>query len=221
VARSDRHRLSAYRPADLEEGAALIELDHVLIAVDDLEAAAQEVEQRHGLVSVEGGRHQGLGTANRIVPLGETYLELVAVVDESVTSGFADWVASGPRPRLLGWCVRTDDLDSTAGRLDLTTADGSRARPDGAILTWRMAGLERSAEEPSLPFFIEWGPDASYPGEAIDQSATIDELRLQGDPARIAEWVGDATLPITIGEGEPALLAAVVGGAVLDPARWA
>jgi len=37
----------------------------------------------------------------------------------------------------------------------------------------------------------------------------------------IAEWVGDATLPITIGEGEPALLAAVVGGAVLDPARWA
>jgi hypothetical protein len=39
----------------------------------------------------------------------------------------------------------------------LTIADGSRARPDGTVLRWRMAGLERSAEEPSLPFFIEWG----------------------------------------------------------------
>ena len=53
-----------------------MELDHVLVAVDDLEAAAKEVEQRYGLASVEGGRHRGLGTANRIVPLGVTYLEL-------------------------------------------------------------------------------------------------------------------------------------------------
>ena len=62
----------------------MIELDHVLIAVSDLEAAAREVERRHGLASVEGGRHQGLGTAKRIVPLGDTYLVLVAVVDEAV-----------------------------------------------------------------------------------------------------------------------------------------
>ena len=205
----------------MEEGAALIELDHVLIAVDDLEAAAREVERRHRLASVDGGRHQGLGTANRIVPLGATYLELVAVVDAAEASGFGSWVSSGRRPRFLGWCVRTDELDAVAVRLGLTIADGSRARPDGTLLTWRMAGLERSAEEPSLPFFIEWGPDTPYPGAALDQSATLDELRLQGDPARVAEWVGDETLPVTVGEGAPALHAVVVGGAVLDPALWA
>jgi len=201
----------------------MIELDHVLMAVDDLEAAAKEVEQRHGLASVEGGRHQGLGTTNRIVPLGETYLELVAVVDEAeaVAGGFGGWVAEGVRPRLLGWCVRTDDLDAVAARLGLTIADGSRARPDGTLLTWRMAGLERSAEEPSLPFFIEWGNGTPYPGEALAQSATIDELRLQGDPGRIAEWVDGAKLPLSLGEGEPAVLAVVLDGAVLDPSRWA
>jgi hypothetical protein len=199
-----------------------MELDHVLIAVDDLEAAAKEVEQRHGLASVEGGRHQGLGTANRIVPLGETYLELVAVVDEAeAASGFGSWVARGLRPRLLGWCARTDDLDAVAEQLDLTIADGSRAHPDGTILTWRMAGLERSAEEPSLPFFIEWAAGTPYPGEALEQSAAIDQLRLRGDAAHIAEWVGHATLPVTVDEGEPALLAAVVDGAVLDPTLWA
>jgi len=199
----------------------VIELDHILIAVDDLDTAAQEVEQRHELASVEGGRHQGLGTANRIVPLGQTYLELVAVVDEAeAASGFGSWVAEGPRPRLLGWCVRTDDLDAVSQRLSLTIADGSRARPDGTTLTWRMAGLERSAKEPSLPFFIEWGPDTPYPGDALGQSATIDELRLQGDPARVTEWVGDATLPVMVADGEPRLVAVVVDGVVLDPARW-
>jgi Glyoxalase-like domain len=200
-----------------------MELDHVLIAVSDLEAAAREVEQRHGLVSVEGGRHEGLGTANAIVPLGGTYLELVAVVDEAeaARSGFGSWVAAGELPRLLGWCVRTDDLDSVAGRLDLTIADGARARPDGTVLRWRMAGLERSAEEPSLPFFIEWGPGTPYPGQALAQSAAIDELRLQGDPRQIAQWVGDADVPISVREGRPELQNVVLDKAVLDPALWA
>jgi hypothetical protein len=78
----------------------MMEVDHVLIAVDDLEAAAKEVEERYGLASVEGGRHQGFGTANRIVPLGETYLELVAVVDdeEAAASGFGSWVRGGEHP---------------------------------------------------------------------------------------------------------------------------
>ena len=200
-----------------------MELDHVLIAVADLDAAAQEVEVRFGLASVEGGRHQGLGTANRIVPLGKTYLELVAVVDdaEAAASGFGSWVAGGDLPRLLGWCVRTDDLDEVADRLGLTIADGSRARPDGTVLRWRMAGLERSAEEPSLPFFIEWGAGTPYPGEALAQSATVDELRLQGDPRRIAQWVGDADVAISVREGRPELQSVVLDKTVLDPRLWA
>jgi hypothetical protein len=201
----------------------VIELDHVLIAVDDLETGAREVKERHGLASVEGGRHQGLGTANRIVPLGETYLELVAVADaaEAAASGFGSWVASGKRPRLLGWCLRTDDLDAVAERLGLTIAAGARARPDGTVLRWRMAGLERSAEEPSLPFFIEWGAGTPYPGEALAQSATIGELRLQGDTYRIARWCEGADVQLEASEGRPALLGVVLGEAVLDPTLWA
>jgi Glyoxalase-like domain len=201
----------------------MMEVDHVLIAVDDLEAAAKEVEERYGLTSVEGGRHHGFGTANRIVPLGETYLELVAVVDraEAAASGFGSWVGGGERPRLLGWCLRTDALDAVAERLGLTIADGSRARPDGAVLRWRMAGLERSAEEPSLPFFIEWGAGTPYPGGALAQSATIDEVRLQGDPDRIEEWLGDANVPISVSQGRPALRSIVLDNGVLEPSRWA
>ena len=200
-----------------------MELDHVLIAVDDLEVAAKEVEERYGLASVEGGRHQGFGTANRIVPLGETYLELVAVVDEEegAAATFGSWVGGGERPRLLGWCVRTDELDAVAERLGLTIADGSRARPDSTVVRWRMAGLERSAEEPSLPFFIEWGAGTPYPGGALAQSATIDEVRARGNQDRIAQWIGGANIPLSVSEGDPALLAVILDGAVLDPVLWA
>jgi hypothetical protein len=201
----------------------MMEVDHVLIAVDDLEASAKEVEERYGLASVEGGRHQGFGTANRIVPLGETYLELVAVVDraEAAASGFGSWVGGGERPRLLGWCLRTDALDAVARRLCLTIADGSRARPDGTVLRWRMAGLERSAEEPSLPFFIEWGAGTPYPGRALAQSALIEQVRLQGDPDRVEEWLSGADVPISVSEGRPALRSIVLDNGVLEPSRWA
>jgi hypothetical protein len=213
----------------LAEGfAQLVELDHVLIAVGDLEDAAQRLEAHHGLESLEGGRHKGLGTANRIVPLGDTYLELVAVVDEAeaAASVFGSWVASNEIPRLLGWCVRTGDLDAVAGRLGLTIANGSRVRGDGTVVRWRMAGLEQSANEPSLPFFIEWAPGTPYPGNApVPQRARIGELQLDGDPDRIRHWLGDASLPLAIREGDPAIrsvaLATDAGQVVLDASAWA
>jgi hypothetical protein len=107
------------------------ELDHVLIAVADLAAAAREIEARHGLASIERGRHPGWGMANRIVPLGESYLALVTVVDEAdaAQSSFGSWVARlRCKPaRLLGWAVRTYELEDVAVRLDSTIGAGSRA----------------------------------------------------------------------------------------------
>ncbi len=145
-----------------------LELDHVLIAVVDLAEAADEFEVEYGLASVEGGRHPGWGTANRIVPLGETYLELVALVDqdEAAKSDFGRWVASvdaesGSRP--FGWAVRTNTLDEVARRLGRGIVEGSRVTPEGQVLRWRAAALEQPALEPSLPFFIAWAEKSEFP----------------------------------------------------------
>ena len=68
----------------------MLRIDHVVYAVEDLDEAALGFRQTHGLDSVAGGRHERWGTANRIVPLGDQYLELVATVDpgRAGTSGF-------------------------------------------------------------------------------------------------------------------------------------
>ena len=190
-----------------------MELDHVLMAVADLATAGREIEVRHGLASIEGGRHPAWGTANRIVPLGDSYLELVAVFDavKATESAFGRWVASGVsrNTRPLGWAVRTSQLDAIARRLDLSIQDGSRATPDGEQLKWRSAGIDQAAAEPSLPFFIEWGPQTQLPGQAAIRHragvASIARLAIDADPGRLADWIAGNQLPIVVRAGVPAV----------------
>lgn len=187
-----------------------LQLDHVLIAVRDLESGVADAEQRFHVTSVEGGRHPGWGTANRIVPLGTSYLELVAVVDaaEAATSPLGRWVsAAAPEdPQLLGWAVRPDDLDSVAARNGLVVAQGSRRAAGGELLSWRTAGLERSIAEPCFPFFIEWSAETRFPELAAEPSrVSIRELGLTGDEQRLADWLGSHDLPIVVRPGPPAV----------------
>jgi hypothetical protein len=192
-----------------------VRLDHVLIAVADLKAAGLEIEERYGLTSVEGGHHPAWGTANRIVPLGDSYLELVAVVDAAKAdkSSFGRWVASSASSSLrpFGWAVRTTRLDEIAGRLGLSVHAGSRATPGGGEVRWRSTGLEQAAAEPSLPFFIEWGPKTRFPGRAEIRhaagAARIARLDLSADAGRLASWLGEHHLPIVVSPGKPAVTA--------------
>lgn len=197
-----------------------MEIDHVLFAVDDLPAAAQAMEDRHGLSSIEGGRHPGWGTANRIVPLGDAYLELVAAVDqaEAAQSLFGGWVASaaGPLADPFAWAVRTHRLDDVAQRLGLTVTAGSRVDRSGRPLRWRLAGVEHAVKEPALPFFIEWQEGTPLPGGAPRPDAggalAIVSLRLSGDPDRLTAWLGGHAMPITLRPGPPAVTGITLAG---------
>ena len=197
-------------------------MDHVIYAVDDLDAAAAVMFDREGLASVPGGRHEGWGTANRIVPLGESYLELITVVDvdEAEQSEFGRAVrrALTEGHPLVGWVVATDDIDGVAKRLELEVEEKSREAEDGSTLSWRLAGLERALKTGALPFFVQWEvPPERHPGAA--------EVRHEADARGIAwvevcaddkdevrEWLGDdgRDLPVRITDGDPGLAAAAI-----------
>lgn len=187
-------------------------VDHLLVATADLDAAAAAVEGL-GLPVTAGGRHPGWGTANRIVPLGDAYLELIGVVEpaETASSAFGAWVAAS-RPGPMGWAVRAGDLDATAARHGLAIVPGSRATPDGRTLRWRTAGVDRVAAEPMLPFFIEWEPGAPFPGAGATGVA-IERIELRGDAARLEGWLGEAELPVVVRPGPPAVERFVLRGA--------
>jgi hypothetical protein len=194
-------------------------IDHVIYAVDDLDAAGAALAEREGLASVPGGRHPGWGTANRIVPLGESYLELIAVVDaeEAETSVFGRAVLTAvteERP-LVGWVVATDDIEAVARRLELEVERKSRSRPDGSTLSWRLAGMELAMETGAFPFFIEWeGKPEDRPGAAgVEHDADpegIAWVEVSADEERLRDWLGDAEVPLRITEGDPAITRAAI-----------
>ena len=192
-------------------------IDHAIYAVGDLEAAGDQIYEREGLASVPGGRHEGWGTANRIVPLGETYLELIAVVDdeEAESSDFGRAVLSAVTEDspLVGWVVATDDIEGVANRLDLEVESKSRNREDGSAISWRLAGLEAAMESGGvLPFFVEWeGPAEHHPGAAeVEHDADAKGIAwvevCTDDKERLRDWLGeDADLPVRVTEGGQAV----------------
>jgi hypothetical protein len=200
----------------------VLAIDHVILPVADLDLAAAEIESRYGLTSIDGGRHPAWGTANRIVPLGDCYVELVAVEDAETAAGtaFGSWIASAEVGRPLGWVVRTTAIDAVASRLGLNVLPGSRATPEGTIITWRSAGVEVAACEPALPFFIQWGDGAALPGATPVRHprgpARLKLLSLSADPVRLANWLGDHHLPLGVAKGRSNVLEVVLAQGDLD-----
>ena len=196
-----------------------LRIDHVIYAVRDLEAAAARVTAELGIGSVEGGRHPGWGTENRIVPLGREYAELVAVVDpaEAAASEFGRPVleALASREGLVGWAVATDDIEETARRLGLDVDRGSRTRPDGVTLSWQLAGVGRALATGILPFFIQWGgPPELHPGSAAARHRTaprgIAWVEVSGDEPSLRSWLGHHDLPVRVSDGPDGLSAVTI-----------
>lgn len=193
----------------------MLAIDHVILPVADLAQAAAEVETRNGLASIEGGRHPAWGTANRIVPLGDAYLEFVAVVDHETAAraAFGRWVAAATPGRPLGWAVRTDAIEAVGGRLGLPVVSGYRSTPGGGLVTWRSAGVDVATRESGLPFFIQWGGGVALPGATPVRHpggpASLKRLVVTEDPGRLADWLGEHDLPLSVTFG-PSGLSAVV-----------
>lgn len=188
----------------------MLAIDHAIITADDARALAAEVLDRTGLAAVEGGRHTGHGTGNLLVPLGDSYLELLTVVDpdEARGSPFGRWVLDRPEHGLALVCLRTDDADAVGARLDRDPQPMSRVTTDGTQLRWRLVGLDDALSPTRSPFFIEWElGEATHPGGlAAPHQVTphgITGLDLGGDAARVAARLGRHDLPIRLVGGEP------------------
>lgn len=189
----------------------MLRLDHVGYAVGDLDEAAARFREGFGLDSVVGGRHLGLGTGNRIVPLGDQYIELIGVVDrtEAEANAFGRSVIERTTER-DGWLLMVascDDVDAEAARLGLRVEAGARVRPDGIEIRWRAAGIDDQRRESWMPFFITWDTPAELrPGRRplmhdvrVTQLAWVEVI---GDRERLTWWLGGDDLPIRVIEGD-------------------
>lgn len=154
----------------------LLGIDHLVIAVPDPDAAAAELEAALGLAATGGGRHAA-GTHNRLVFLGDAYLELIGAWDRDLALGHPVGAAvvralDAGEPGLVAWALATDGVRREVAALRAggsaigEAIPGSRTRPDGTVVAWQCAFPPLLGPgEP--PFLIEhelvgpeWGDEA-------------------------------------------------------------
>jgi hypothetical protein len=119
-------------------------VDHLVVGCADLDAGVRWVEDRLGVTPVIGGVHDGFGTRNALVGLGEVYLEVLALDPAQVgtSSPLSEQITNLAVPTLLTLAVARSDLENAVPM--------SRVRPDGVRLQWEL-------EFTSTPlFFIDW-----------------------------------------------------------------
>jgi hypothetical protein len=143
----------------------LLGIDHLVIAVADPNAAAADLEAALGLAATGGGRHEKAGTFNRLIFLGDTYLELIGVWDRALATanpiGAAALAAlDAGTPGLVTWAIATDDARREVSALREAGSGigdaqpGERVRPDGGVVRWHVAIAPPLASE-RPPFLIE------------------------------------------------------------------
>src|SRR5512133_2437579 len=143
-------------------------LDHILLGCNDLQRGIDFVEKQTGVRAVFGGVHPGRGTQNALLSLGKLhYLEIIAPdPKQSEVRQFPD-IKNFSTPRLVTWAAHPGNLDEIAKKLSAASVPfegpraGSRARPDGRMLSWKSLAMDD--RHGLVPFFIEWGPDSPHP----------------------------------------------------------
>lgn len=156
------------------------QLDHLVIAGPDLAALVAHFRELTGVQPVQGGRHEGQGTANYLVRLGEgRYIELIGPDPDQPEP-------DGPRPlrvdevtetTVTGWAARPDDLDAVvaaaraAGYDPGDVRDMDRRTPDDELVAWRLTP-PGGGFDGTVPFLIDW-LDTTHP------SGGLPELRLR------------------------------------------
>lgn len=200
----------------------LVGIDHLVIATPDLDGAVAGLRKRLGIEAGGGGVHPGLGTANRLAWLGDSYIELIDVTDGALAA--TSWLG-GPALRLIqergggfvGYALRSDDLDADLARVKAggSTLEGpvpgERRRPDGAMVRWKLA-VPVLVGPTAPPFLIEHDPTAAE-WTAAERAERAEYEHPQGGRLRLAG--------LEIAMVDPARVAVAYGAAIgMRPGPW-
>ncbi len=87
--------------------------DHIAVSAETLAEGVEAVEAWLGVALAGGGQHGHMATHNRLLGLGDIYLEVIAADPAQVRPAWPRWFDLdhfAGRPRLTNWIVACDDL---------------------------------------------------------------------------------------------------------------
>lgn len=158
----------------------MLRLDHLAVSATTLDEGVAAVEAALGLPLQPGGKHPHMATHNRLLELGDVYLEVIAADPEAPAPSWPRWFDLDHfqgRPRVTNWICNCDDLDAEVA----LAPEGVGAPVDlqRGDLRWRMAvpGDGKLPIDGCFPALIQWlGP---HPVERLpDQGARLRRLEI-------------------------------------------
>jgi len=201
-------------------------LDHLVYAVPDLGEAMTRFEKKLGVGAWFGGRHEGFGSHNAILPLQETsYVELIALDPDNPEPAMPPpfGLAELSEPRLVTWAVRSQDIEADTARSKERgydtglTLPASRTTPDGVRLEWKLTLHPEPVFDGLVPFVIDWAatPHPARPDEADIARCTLQSFSgLHPQASSVTETLGALGAELTVQQGgAPGLRATLAGPA--------
>ncbi|MEM7373680.1 MAG: VOC family protein [Bacteroidota bacterium] len=165
-----------------KEEANHMQIDHLILAINDLEVGIEKCERLTGIRAVYGGEHPNSFTHNAIVSLGhQMYLEILAPKHglDSIPEFFKNINELKP----IGFAISVEDikrLEESILALQFDTKgveDWARKKADGEELTWELLQIQG----PDLdinPFFISWSRNTKHPSLQQNPQIALKELSL-------------------------------------------
>jgi hypothetical protein len=181
-------------------------LDHLVVAARTLDEGAAWIESKLGVMVAGGGKHDVMGTHNRLLKLdGGRFLEVIAIDPAAPAPARARWfeldtphmkarLAKGPA--LIHWVDRTDDLEAELRGYSEPVEILSLAR---GPYRWRM-GVPHAGRLPAQgreATLIEW-QGGLHPSAALPEAGVSLVQFSHGQGALSATFVtpaGERTIP--------------------------
>ncbi|MDC1469284.1 VOC family protein [Gammaproteobacteria bacterium] len=137
-------------------------LDHLIVAVDDLEAAAKNYQTLFGMMQVWSGEHKELGTSNALFAFKNTYFELLSATGEGLGADLVNHYLNQSGEGLIGIVFATDDIKKAKSSLeeqgfnmpDISSGEGINSS-DQQVRRWKNLFLPPELSRGLFSFIIE------------------------------------------------------------------
>ena len=189
-------------------------LDHVVVAARRLDDGVAWCEATLGIAPGPGGRHEFMGTHNRLFSIASTrfmraYFEIIAIDRDAAPPGRPRWfdldrpglhAALESGPKLVHWVARCDDLAQAQVELRAAGIDSgeilrAQRRTERGTLSWQITVRPdgRRLFGGAFPALIEWA--SVHPADGMQPSGVqLERIDLRGLPPALRDgWPNGVT----------------------------
>ena len=185
----------------------MLRLDHLAISAATLEEGVEAVEATLGVKFAVGGKHPHMATHNRLLGLGDLYLEVIAIDPTPPRPAWPRWFNldhfAGP-PRLTNWVAACSDI--TRALQACPKGSGTPVALQRGEYQWQMAVPDdgKLPFDGAFPALIQWHGQMHPAAGLSEANLRLIRLEIAHPEARalaeaLAPLISDTRVAITQG----------------------